>query len=216
MVLALHAAALYFQSASPHRSGWMQAFRHLGLPGVFLLAVLDSMPIPTLGGPDILDMILAAHHADPWYYYAAATTLGSVIGACVTFRAARHAGSVYLERAFGQRRVAIVLNYFQRWGRAILALSCFFPFPFPTSAFFAAAGVLNYSWRAFVAVVIIARAGRYFILAALSSYYGRRFIHLVRHPAEHTGWLFIIVFVVCILTAGAILIVQKTSRQQSV
>lgn len=216
IVLALHAAALYFQSARPHRSTWMRVFRHLGVPGLFLLAILDSTPIPTLGGPDILDMILAARHADPWYYYAAATTLGSVIGAWVTFCAARRAGSVYLERAFGQRRVAIVLNYFQRWGTGILALSSFFPFPFPTSAFFAAAGVLNYPWRAFIAVVITARAARYFILAALSSYYGRHFIHVVRHPGEHTGWFFIIVFGVCILTAGAIVIVQKTSRQQSV
>ena len=97
----------------------MQVFRHLGAPGLFLLAILDSSPVPTLGGPDILDMILAAHHADPWYYYATAATLGSVIGAYITFRIARRAGPAYLERAFGAHRVGIVLKYFERWGTGI-------------------------------------------------------------------------------------------------
>jgi membrane protein YqaA with SNARE-associated domain len=49
--------------------------------GLFFLAILDSSPIPTFGGPDILIAILAATHRNPWYEYAAVATAGSVIGA---------------------------------------------------------------------------------------------------------------------------------------
>ena len=56
-------------------------FRHLG-GGVFL-AILDSTPLPTFGGPDILMAILAASHRNPWYEYAAVATTGSVIGAYI-------------------------------------------------------------------------------------------------------------------------------------
>lgn len=193
----------------------MRVFRHFGAPGLFLLAILDSTPIPTLGGPDILNMILAARHGDPWYYYATAATLGSVLGAYVAFSMARRAGSAYLEKTFGERRVGIVLKYFEKWGTGTLALSAFFPFPFPTSAFFAAAGILNYPLRTFIAVVAAARAGRYFILAALASHYGRSFIHLIRHPGEHTTWFVLIICGVSIVAAAAILVMQRTGRRQS-
>src|ERR1700690_3965779 len=56
-------------------------FRHLGAFGLFSLAIVDSSPLPTFGGPDILTAILAASHRNPWYEYAAVATAGSVIGA---------------------------------------------------------------------------------------------------------------------------------------
>src|SRR5690348_13256508 len=84
-------------------------FRHLGALGLFSLAILDSSPVPTFGGPDILTAILAATHRDPWYEYAAVATAGSVIGAYLTFRLARQAGSSYLTSRFGERRVSALL-----------------------------------------------------------------------------------------------------------
>jgi membrane protein YqaA with SNARE-associated domain len=89
-------------------------FRHLGALGLFLLAILDSSPLPTFGGPDILTAILAASHRDPWYEYAAVATAGSVIGAYLTFRLARRAGSAYLHSKFGHRKLDVILRYFDR------------------------------------------------------------------------------------------------------
>jgi len=74
--------------------------RHLGGFGLFLLAIVDSSPIPTFGGLDILTAILAARRHEPWYYYAGVATAGSVIGAYLTFRMARKAGLDYLNRKF--------------------------------------------------------------------------------------------------------------------
>src|SRR6202142_4586297 len=84
--------------------------RHLGALGLFFLAILDSSPLPTFGGPDILTAILAASHRNPWYEYAAVATAGSVIGAYLTFRVARKAGSAYLHSKFAHRKLDAILN----------------------------------------------------------------------------------------------------------
>src|SRR5271168_1196070 len=97
--------------------------RHLGPLGLFFLAILDSSPLPTFGGPDILTAVLAASHRHPWYEYAAMATAGSVIGAYLTFRVARRAGSAYLESKFKKGKLAKFLKLFKKWGTGTLAAS---------------------------------------------------------------------------------------------
>ena len=201
--------ATLVQTPRPHKVSLTSLLRHLGASGLFLLAILDSSPVPTLGGPDILNMILAARRGEPWYYYAAAATLGSVTGAYLTFRIARRAGSAYLENKFGARRMAVVVKYFKRWGAGVLFFSSLIPFPFPTSAFFAAAGVLNYPLRRFLVIVAVARAGRYFTLADLASHYGRHFIQFIRHPGQYAGWWMLIACVVLLVVAAALLVQRR-------
>src|ERR1700734_951788 len=96
---------------------------HLGAVGLFFLAILDSSPLPTFGGPDILTAILAATHRNPWYEYAAVATAGSVIGAYLTFRVARKAGSAYLERNFQHKALSTMFGLFRTWGSGALVLS---------------------------------------------------------------------------------------------
>src|SRR5437667_5441931 len=89
----------FIQNARRNRGhGVTSMFRHLGALGLFFLAILDSSPLPTFGGPDILTAILAASHRNPWYEYAAVATAGSVVGALLTFRVARRAGSAYAQQ----------------------------------------------------------------------------------------------------------------------
>ena len=178
--------------------------RHLGGLGLFLLAIVDSSPIPTFGGLDILTAILAARQREPWYYYAGFATAGSVIGAYLTFRMARKAGLDYLNRKFGQRQVAKLLGYFQRWGTGALVVSTVIPLPFPTSAFFAIAGALDYPLRTFIVVVALSRALRYGAIAAIASHYGRRFVVGLRHLGRHSGWLLAIAAAVVIVMTAAI------------
>ena len=163
--------------------------QHLGGLGLFIVAILDGSPVPTFGGLDILTAVLAARHAQPWYYYATIATAGSVIGAYITFKAAHKAGASYLERKFGKRKVTKLLARFQQWGTGALVLSAAVPFPFPTSFFFAAAGVLKYSLGKFLAVVAICRAARYATIALVASLYGRHFIRALRNPGQYYEWL---------------------------
>src|SRR5580698_6900018 len=85
---------------------------HLGAFGLFFVAIIDSSPLPTFGGPDILTAILAARQTNPWYEFVAVATAGSVLGAWLTFRIARKAGSAYLDSKFGNRRVKGLLRLF--------------------------------------------------------------------------------------------------------
>ena len=198
---------VFLQSARSNRGhGLTSLFRHLGALGLFLLAILDSSPLPTFGGPDILTAILAASHRDPWYEYAAVATAGSVIGAYLTFRLARRAGSAYLHSKFGHRKLDVILRYFDRWGTSALAVSTAVPFPFPTSVFFAAAGASKYSIGRFITVVTICRAARYGTIAIIADHYGRHFIRAMRHPSEYWGWLLLFAtFLFSLIIAGIVL-----------
>jgi membrane protein YqaA with SNARE-associated domain len=172
-------------------------FRHLGALGLFFLAMLDSTPIPTFGGPDFLIAFLAGSHHTPWYECAAVATAGSVAGAYATFRLARTAGSVYLNNTFGAGRVSMFLKFFKSSGTGTLAATTAVPFPFPTSMFFAAAGASNYDKRKFVTVVSACRVARYSVIAILADLYGRHFIRVLRHPLQYWGWMLLFA-VLCI------------------
>lgn len=184
-------------------------FRHLGAAGLFLLAILDSSPLPTFGGPDILIAILAGSHRNPWYEYAAVATAGSVIGAYLTFRIARKAGSAYLDNKFGEGRVSTFLKLFQKWGTGTLVASTAIPFPFPTSMVFAAAGASDYRMGKYLPIVAVCRAARYSAIAIVADVYGRRFIRVLGHPTQHLGWLLFFAAMTAGLIAGGILINRR-------
>ena len=179
--------------------------RHLGAAGLFFLAIVDSSPMPTLAGPDILTAILAASHRPLWYEFAATATAGSVLGAYFTFRIARRAGSAYLDEKFKKGRIAKFLKLFKRWGTGTLAASAAIPVPTPTSMFFAAAGASDYPKGKFLTVVGAARAVRYFGIAFIAGHYGRHFLRVLRHPVQHWGWLALFVGLAVAVVAGGIL-----------
>jgi len=210
IVVRLPMLNVLLQAARPARGrSFASIFRHLGALGLFFLAILDSSPVPTFGGPDILIAILAASHRDPWYEYAAVATVGSVIGAYLTFRIARKAGSAYLNSKFGEGKVSALLKVFKKWGTGTLVASTAVPFPFPTSMFFAAAGASNYRTAKYLAVVTISRAARYATIAIAADLYGRHFIRVLRHPTQYWGWLSLFIAMILGLIAGGILINRR-------
>ncbi len=200
---------------APRRTNYARILRHLGAFGLFALAILDSTPLPTFGGTDILTVVLAGRRAEPWYYYAAMATVGSVIGAVLTYHLAKAAGSTYLEKKFGAQRVAAILRLFERWGTSGLALSTLLPLPSPTTALFAAAGILNYPWRKFIAVVGLARAARYFTIAAIASHYGRHFVRVFLHPVQYAGWWLLIASAALMMAATALLVRRRLEAAET-
>ncbi len=184
-------------------------FRHLGAAGLFFLAILDSTPLPTFGGPDILIAILAGSHRNPWYEYAAVATAGSVIGAYITFRIARKAGAAYLNSKFGQGKVSAFLKLFQKSGTGTLIASTAIPIPFPTSMVFAAAGASDYRLGKYLPIVATCRAARYSAIAIVADLYGRHFIRVIRHPVQYWPWLLLFAAITFGLIAGGILINKR-------
>ena len=188
------------------------AVRPLGAFGLFGLAILDSTPVPTFGGPDILVAVLAATHRSPWYECASVAAAGSLIGAFLTFRLARKAGMTYLQSKFGNGKLPGLLRLFHRWGTAVLAASAAVPVPFPTSVFFAAAGTSGYRTRKFVGIVGVCRAARYALLAILADHYGRHFTRVIRHPDRYWGWLLLFATIVAGITVALILMNRRLLR----
>lgn len=201
---------LLFQNPRPNRGrSFLGVFRHWGALGLFFLAMLDSSPLPTFGGPDILIVILAGSHRNPWYEYAAVATAGSIIGAYITYRIGHKAGTAYLHTKFGQGRGSVFLRFFQRWGTGTLVASTAIPFPFPTSMVFVAAGASHYHAGKYVTLVAICRAARYSAIAIIADVYGRHFIRVLRHPLQYWGWFLGFAALAIALIAGGIFINRR-------
>ncbi len=195
--------AHFVQRATRKGKGFTAALQHAGAAGLFGLAILDSSPLPTFGGPDILIAVLAARHRNPWFEYAIVATVGSLIGAFLTYRLARRAGKAYLQNKFGKKRFASPLKFFEKWGTGALVVSSAIPFPFPTSALFAAAGASGYSRNKYLLVVFLSRGIRYAGIALIADHYGRHFIRLLRHPLQYWPWVLLLLCVVAAVALAA-------------
>lgn len=203
---------LLLQSATASRPrSVLSIFRHLGALGLFSLTILDSSPLPTFGGPDILIVILVSTRLDPWYEYATVATVGSTIGAYLTFRLARKAGQAYLDSKFGKARVAAFLGVFRKWGTGTLVASTAIPFPFPTSLVFAAAGASEYHLGKYLAIVAAGRGVRYVAIALLAERYGRRLTGVFRHPTQYWGWLLLFSAIVLALIGAGIVFNKRVA-----
>src|SRR5208337_1751109 len=97
--------------------GWKLP-RSLGRVGLVILGVVDSSVIPTFGSLDALTAVLAVKNQKLWPYYAAASTLGSLIGAYITYRVSLRAGEQWLEKRIGTKRSRQVHGLLNRWGFA--------------------------------------------------------------------------------------------------
>lgn len=178
-------AAARRASTSSSTSSTLSLIRHFGGIGLIPLAIIDSSIIPTFGSLDLLSAWLAARNADLWIYYAAMSTVGSLIGAWITYRMGLHGGRNWMARRIGEKRCEQIHAALDRWGSGAILVSTVAPPPFPTSWFFLAAGAFHRSGRKFLPTVAVGRAVRYTLICALAAHYGRRFLRLARHPEKY-------------------------------
>jgi membrane protein YqaA with SNARE-associated domain len=166
------------------------AVRHwfitLGGPGLILLGLLDSSIVPIPGSMDAMTIVLAAHQRTWWPYYAVMATIGSVVGAYITYRLARKQGDRALHARLSQRNAKLVTETFEKWGFGAIALPALLPPPMPMVPFVIAAGALQYSPKKFLAAMTLGRILRYCILAYLGAVYGRKIFAVVLAHGEVT------------------------------
>jgi membrane protein YqaA with SNARE-associated domain len=159
---------------------------HLGAVGFLPLGLIDSSIIPLPGSMDVLTIILAARSPELWFYYAVAATLGSVLGAFVTYRLARKGGEKSLEQRLSAKSMKRVVKLFERWGFAAIAIPALLPPPMPLVPFVLAAGAMQYSVKKFLVAMALGRIVRYSILGYLAARYGRKMLPFLLqhgHPA---------------------------------
>src|SRR5271169_1016001 len=160
----------------------LRLLTHLGGPGLILLGLADNSLIPLPGSTDVVTILLAAHHREPWFYYAIMATAGAVLGGYLTYRMARKGGKETLEKRFSQKKVKKVYAIFERWGFAAVAIPAILPPPFPIVPVLLAAGAMQYPTRKFLTALAVGHGIRYTILAYLGYHYGR---HIVKFFAKY-------------------------------
>src|ERR1035438_1323444 len=149
---------------------------HLGGPSLILLGLVDNSVIPLPGSMDIVTILLAAHHREPWVYYAIMATAGAVLGGYLTYRMARKGGKETLEKRFSKRKTTRGYAIFERWGLVAVAIPAILPPPFPIVPMLLAAGAMQYPTKKFLAALAVGRGIRFAILAYLGYHYVRHIV----------------------------------------
>ncbi len=152
---------------------------YLGLPGLFLIALLDSAAVPMVGGPDAVIVLLSWHSPSHLPFIVLAAAFGSTLGCLVLYRIARAGGRVVLTRVAQGKRER-VMRMVERNATWAVFMSVTMPPPFPTKPVILAAGALNAPLVSFAAAVLIGRLVRYSALAWLGARFGDQAAQVVK------------------------------------
>lgn len=179
-----------------HVSQYLLAFGPFGL---FAIALLDSALIPMAGGPDAVLILLSTARPAWWPIYAAAATLGSVIGCVILYYISRRAGRRALAR-FSEAKQKRVKELIDRYDVLSVLVASLLPPPFPFKLFVITTGVFRLDiWR-FALAIAAGRAFRYMLEGYLAARYGEHAKELLAryYPAIGLGLaaLIILFFVV--------------------
>ena len=171
----------------------------LGVPGLLLIAFLDSAAVPMAGGPDGLLLLLAWQRPELAWLMTLAASVGSLFGCLVLYRLGRAGGELALAR-FGQKRREWVKDKIDRHAfLAVLASVCAPP-PFPTKPVILAAGAFRMRMAPFVTGVLAGRLFRYGFEAYLAARYGDQAAEILvrRYPQVALTIVAVIVIVVLV------------------
>jgi membrane protein YqaA with SNARE-associated domain len=169
----MHLLAILLLASKKSALRWLI---HLGGPSLILLGLVDNSVIPLPGSTDIVTILLAAHHREPWAYYAVMATAGALLGGYLTYRMACKGGKETLEKRFSKRKTDKIYAIFSRWGFAAVAIPALLPPPFPIVPMLLAAGAMQYPTRKFLTALAVGRGIRFTILAYLGFHYGRHIV----------------------------------------
>jgi membrane protein YqaA with SNARE-associated domain len=193
------------QSLAPHVHHalvppWLM---HMGILGLFFVAVVDSsvVPLPLPGSTDLLLLWLVAHSGNPWLL-APCAIAGSILGGYTTWHIGRRGGEAALRRYVPARLLRPIVGWVERHRILAVFLPAVLPPPIPLLPFALASGALGVSRRRFLLVFGAARSLRYSFIAWLGVAYGRRLVHLWSASLQQWSTPLLSVFLI-LLVAGA-------------
>jgi membrane protein YqaA with SNARE-associated domain len=168
-----------FPAPSPHSSLAPHWLTHLGVLGLFFVAVVDSsvVPLPIPGSTDLLLLWLVAHGGDPWLL-APCAVAGSILGGYTTWHIGRRGGEAALRHYVPARLLGRIVGWVERHRILAVFLPAVLPPPIPLLPFALASGALGVSRSRFLVVFGAARSLRYSFIAWLGVTYGRGIVRL--------------------------------------
>jgi membrane protein YqaA with SNARE-associated domain len=194
----------------------MHFFLHLGLVGLFLVAIVDSsfVPFPIPGVTDIMLILYAAGHTNPILLVAIAT-LGSAIGGLVSHAAGQAGGMAFLKKHVPVRILTRVTSWMETHAILAVSLPAILPPPMPLSPFVLAAGAVRMSRKKFMAAFTLSRLVRHIIAVWIGIRYGHAFLHLWTHfSAKWATTILITIWTIILLSlAFAIWKLIRTSHE---
>jgi membrane protein YqaA with SNARE-associated domain len=216
-ILALSLAAAV--AAPPHAhhtmSPVMAFFFHLGIAGLFLVALVDSsfVPLPIPGLTDILLIIYAAAHENVVLLVAIAVA-GGATGGLISHAVGQAGGMRFLEKHVPARILGRVTHWVESNALLAVALPAILPPPMPLSPFVLVAGAVHMSRKKFMTAFTLSRLARYSVSVWLGVHYGRHVLHLWSEFSRRWGTTFLIALWVFIgvFTGIAGWKLYKTSR----
>ena len=169
--------------------------------GLLLIGALDSSYLVAPWGNDLLVVAMTARHPGVWrmLYYAAMSTIGSVLGCLlidVTLRPLGHAG---LEKHVPKKRLESLRKKIETNAGRALTVASLAPPPFPFTVVVMGAAALQYSRRRMVTIISITRMLRFTVLGFLALRFGPHILRWASNPVVQ-GFL-IGLIVVCIVAS---------------
>ena len=192
-------------------SGLLAYILKFGGVGLLVLGVLDSSFLFAPWGNDLLVVALTARNPHPanMLYYAAMSSVGSVLGSLLIDLTLRRLGAHGLEKYLSARRLKRVQSKIQNNAGQALALASLAPPPFPFTAFVGAAAALQYSRKRLLAVVGVTRMVRFTLLGLLALRFGASILKWSENAVVQ-GFL-VALIVVC--TVGSVVSVYGWIRR---
>jgi membrane protein YqaA with SNARE-associated domain len=168
----------------------------LGAPGLFLISFLDSsvLSFPVIN--DLLLIQLSINAPSRMPLYAAAATIGSVLGCVLLYYIARKGGEAFFEKNAGVHG-ATARHWVEQNGFVGMLVAALLPPPTPFKVFVFAAGVFEVPVGSFTLAILIARVLRYFTVGYLAMRFGH---YALPYLAEHKLQVAMVVLVFVVVS----------------
>lgn len=192
---------------------WIQAFAvAIGGPGLFIIAFLDSS---FLSFPQVNDLLVVSsvlQHPQWMPYYAAMSTIGSVLGCLTIYFVARKGGEALLRRRFSSAMVDRATRVSQRYGVLALLIPSLLPPPAPFKLFVLLAGVSGVRPLPFSLTIALGRGLRYFGIGLLTLWYGAQTMAFLQSNGRTIAY-----WLTALVAAGALIaVVWRLRRRHNV
>ena len=179
--------------------------RALGPIGEVLLGLADASVVPTPGSLDLLLILLVGSSPHNWWIYVLAATIGSSLGAYITYGIGVKGGKEGLAKRIPERKVKNVYRWSEKYGVGAVAVPAFLPPPFPLSPFLLAAGVMKVPKTKFLGSYAGGRLVRYGVVAWLGRKYGQSIVRAMQLYSRPIIWTLIVLAVLGGLATAAYL-----------
>lgn len=139
--------------------------------GLLLISFLDSSFVSLPLANDLFLIHLASEQPHKMLLFSAQCTLGSVLGAYVTYAIARGGGK-FLRRKVSEERIARTRRWLDRNDFVAVLVASLLPPPAPFKLFIITAGLIRVNAVRFGLALLVGRGARFLVVGWLGAMYG--------------------------------------------